>query len=101
MLGIEKELLIFLQAVLSGNLVYLIYTAIRVFRRLIRHNLFFVSLEDIIFWIATGIFLFLKIFQTSNGVIRWYFIVGVLLGVIITHYFIQKIIKKYIAKRKK
>ena len=46
MLGIGDEISIFLQALLAGNIVLLVYTCIRVFRRLIKHDLFFVSLED-------------------------------------------------------
>lgn len=100
-LGIEKELSVFLQAALAGNLIYLVYSAIRVVRRIIKHNLFFVSMEDLIFWIGTGIYLFIKIYQTSNGSIRWYFVIGVLAGGILTHFIICKIAKKYIAKWKK
>ena len=100
-LGIEKELSVFLQAALAGNLIYLVYSAIRVVRRIIKHNLFFVSMEDLIFWIGTGIYLFIKIYQTSNGSIRWYFVIGVLAGGILTHFIIFKITKKYIAKWKK
>ena len=97
-LGIEKELAVFLQAVLAGNLVCLIYNAIRVFRRIVKHNLFWISVEDVLYWIGVGIFLFLRIYQTSNGTIRWYFVIGVLAGGIITEYLIVKITKKYIAK---
>lgn len=100
-LGIEKELSVFLQAVLAGNLVYLVYSAIRVFRRIIRHNLFFVSVEDFIFWIGAGLYLFIKIDETSNGNIRWYFVLGVIAGGLITHYIIHKFMKKYIDKFKK
>lgn len=100
-LGIEKEVSVFLQAVLAGNLVYLVYTAIRVLRRIVKHNLFWVSVEDFIYWIGTGLYLFIEIYETSNGTIRWYFIVGVLTGSLITHLIIQKIMKKYVAKRKK
>lgn len=100
-LGIGKELSVFLQAVLAGNIIYLAYSVIRVVRRLWKHNLFFVSLEDLIFWIGTGIYLFIKIYQTSDGIIRWYFVIGVLLGGIVTHFIIFQISKKYIAKRRK
>lgn len=100
-LGIEKELSVFLQAVLAGNLVYLTYCAIRIFRRIIKHNLFWVSVEDSIFWIVTGFYLFFQIYQTSNGKIRWYFVLGVLVGGILTHYVISKITKKNIDKSKK
>lgn len=100
-LGIEKELAIFLQAVLSGNQVCLAYDVLRVFRRLVKHNLLFVSIEDIAFWIGTGFYLFVRIYQTSNGTIRWYFVLGVLFGGCSTYYVIEKLAKKYIAKFKK
>jgi len=100
-LGIEKELSVFLQATLAGNLVYLVYHAIRVFRRIVKHNLFWISLEDAFFWIATGFYLFFVIYQTSNGTIRWYFVLGVLAGGIFTHQIIMKITKKYIDKFQK
>ena len=100
-LGIEKELSVFLQAVLAGNLVYLSYLAIRIFRRILKHNLLWISVEDAIFWIAAGFYLFLKIYQTSNGTIRWYFVLGVLVGGILTHCIISKITKKNIDKSKK
>lgn len=100
-LGIEKELSVFLQAALAGNLVYLAYCAIRIFRRIIKHNLFWVSLEDAVFWIATGFYLFSEIYQTSNGTIRWYFVLGVFAGGILTHHIILKITKKYVDKLKK
>ena len=100
-LGIEKELSVFIQAALAGNLVYLAYCAIRVFRRIVQHNLFWVSVEDALFWIVTGFYMFARIYKTSNGTIRWYFVVGVLLGGIVTHRMIKKITKKYIDKTKK
>ena len=38
-LGIKKELFVFLHAALSGNIVYLSYCSLRVLRRIVRHNL--------------------------------------------------------------
>ena len=73
MLGIGDEMSIFLQAMLAGNIVILVYTCIRIFRRLIRHSLFFISLEDFFFWIWVGAYLFKKIYNTSDGSIRWFF----------------------------
>ena len=96
--GIGKELGAFLQAILAGNAVYLGYCVLRIFRRLVGHNLFWISVEDFIFWMGTGLYLFVTIYQTSSGNIRWYFVVGVLLGGMLTHGIIQKIVKKYIDK---
>ena len=100
-LGIEKELAIFLQAIITGNLLYLVYSAIRIVRRIIIHNIFFVSVEDLIFWIGAGLYIFGEIEKTSDGIIRWYFVVGVVLGTLLTNSVFQSIQKKYIAKTKK
>ncbi len=100
-LGIEKELAIFLQAIITGNLLYLVYSAIRIVRRIIIHNIFFVSVEDLIFWIGAGLYIFGEIEKTSDGIIRWYFVVGVVLGTLLTNSVFQSIQKKHIAKTKK
>lgn len=97
-LGIEKELSVFLQAVLAGNIVYLAYCVLCVFRRIVKHNLFWVSFEDALFWIATGLYLFLEIYKASNGTIRWYFVLGVLTGGLFTHQIVTKVLKKCIDK---
>ena len=100
-LGIGKELSVFLHAILAGNLVCLVYYFLRILRRIIKHNLLAISLEDVIFWIWAGIHLFVQIYRTSDGSIRWYFVVGVLCGGIFTYFFIEKIVKKYVAKLRK
>lgn len=83
MLGIGKELMIFLEAVLSGITVLASYQALRVLRRLIRHGLFAVTAEDFLFWLGTSCYLFYEIYETCDGSIRWYFIIGVLVGILI------------------
>ena len=96
-LGIGNELIVFGQAVLAGNLVCLIYQVLRVLRRLVPHNLLWISVEDILFWISAGFYLFYQIYRNCNGSIRWYFVIGALLGAILTYVIVDKIIKKYIA----
>lgn len=99
--GIGKEVAVFVQAVLAGNIVCLVYNVLRVVRRIVKHNLFWVSVEDVVFWLGAGMYLFLELFRTCNGSIRWYFVIGVLAGGIISHFIIEKIIKKYLAKKEK
>lgn len=97
MIGIEKELAVFLAAILAGNLICLVYTTIRVFRRIVKHSLFWISMEDIVFWVITGIYLFSEMYRTCSGSIRWYFVTGVFLGGIFTAWILRKI-KKMIDK---
>ena len=50
-------------------------------RSVIHHVHWVIELEDLIYWIGTAIFLFVQIYYTSSGSIRWYFILGIGIGV--------------------
>lgn len=101
MLGIEKELMVFLVSFLDGLIIAEIYSAIRVLRRMVRHNLLWISLEDISFWIFSSIFLFMEIYRVCAGNIRWYYVGGVIFGGACTSIVMQKVFKKYIDNCKK
>ena len=87
MLGVEKEMAIFVHAVIAGMVVYGTYTLLRVIRRIIRHNLISVSIEDFLFWVGTSFYLFIEIYYTSDGSVRWFFILGVVLGMVFLSFF--------------
>lgn len=102
--GIRAEGAAFLEAVLSGMTLYCVYTCIRLLRRIIHHTLSAIAAEDFLFWIGMALYLFVQIYHTSNGSIRWYFVLGVVLGGIFFHQmskFILKIRKKMYGKKKK
>ena len=80
MYGIEKEASIFLCACLSGGVVVFAYEIIKVFRRLVRHNILMINFEDFFYWIGVSIYLFYQMYVTTYGIIRWYFILGVVCG---------------------
>lgn len=90
MAGIGKEMSTFLQAILSGNTVFWLYQLLIILRKIVKHHQFFVSAEDFFFWVGTGIFLFCRMYNTSNGSIRWYFILGVVLGAILPLFLTEK-----------
>ena len=78
--GIKAEGAAFLEAVLAGMILYCAYTCIRLFRRIVHHTLSAIAAEDFLFWTGTAVYLFVQIYHTSNGSIRWYFILGVVCG---------------------
>ena len=94
MVGIEKEMVVFFRALLSGNVVFWTYTLLRILRKLIKHNLFFVSLEDFFFWIGMAFYLFISLYNTSNGGLRWHFILGVVVGAIFPLFLTKKLGKR-------
>ena len=103
-MGIREEMMVFLAAVVSGGIVRLIYQCIRCFRRIVSHTLAAIGAEDIIFWLGSAVYMFVQIYHTSDGSIRWYFILGVALGVILMSVFLnkeEKLYKKIYGKKEK
>lgn len=93
MLGIEKELAIFLYAWMSGCVVFLYYQILIQFRKLVRHSVAMINLEDLLFWMGVGTYLFCQMYRTTAGNIRWFFALGVALGGLIA-WLIKKMIWK-------
>lgn len=87
MYGIEAESLSLLEAVLTGMTVCSVYTCLRALRRIIRHTPAAIAAEDLFFWLGTAFYMFVQIHHTTSGSIRWYFILGVVLGAIFASVF--------------
>ena len=66
-----------------GVIITFVYDNIRVVRRVLRHNNFFISLEDLLFWIAAAIAIFLLQHKENNGVFRWFSIIGAFVGMLL------------------
>ena len=80
---IRGELIIFLVSVTTGIMLRLAYQSMNVFRQLVEHSLFIIGIEDIIFWLGAALYVFVQIYHTSDGAIRWYFILGLVFGTVL------------------
>lgn len=95
MTGIQEEFMVFLAAVLSGGIIRLVYRCISCFRQIVRHNLTVIGIEDLIFWIGTAVYVFVQIYHTSGGSVRWHFILGVVVGALFMTGFLRQEEKVY------
>lgn len=77
----ENEFL--LHALIMGIFITFVYDILRIFRRIVSHNSFFVSLEDLGFWIYCGAEVFLLMYHESNGTLRWFAVLGALVGMML------------------
>ena len=96
--------MVFLAAVVSGAIVRLVYQCIRCFRRIVSHTLAAIGAEDLIFWLGSAVYMFVQIYHTSDGSIRWYFVLGVALGTIFMTVFlrgVQNLSEKIYGSKKK
>ncbi|HCR40721.1 MAG TPA: spore cortex biosynthesis protein YabQ, partial [Lachnospiraceae bacterium] len=67
-------------------------------RRIIRHNGFFLAIEDLIFWMIAGLFIFSMIYRENNGVIRGFSVMGMAIGMVLYHYILSDFLVSFITK---
>lgn len=84
-----------LHALLMGIFISFVYDLLRILRRVIPHNWFFVSLEDLGFWIYCGAEVFLLMYYESNGSLRWFAVLGALGGMLVYRKLVSGFLVKY------
>ena len=80
MLGLEREFVIFLHAVLTGMIILAFYFCFEALRHLFPHKRWMIHLEDISYWCIVSVYIFVQLYHTNNGKIRWFNALGVAIG---------------------
>lgn len=91
----ENEFL--LHALLMGIFITFVYDILRIFRRVIPHGKFAVSLEDILFWIYCAVRVFLLMHHESNGTLRWFAVFGALVGMLLYKKLVSGFLVKWVS----
>lgn len=68
--------------IVNGILIGLLFDVFRILRKTFKTNDLATYIQDVIFWILTGIITLYFIFCFNNGEIRFYVFLGITLGVI-------------------
>ncbi len=76
-------------SILSGCFMVFVYDALRVFRRLIRHGVVWVAIEDILYWVSCALLIFAMLYQKNDGLIRGFAIAGIVVGMLVYNHFIS------------
>lgn len=79
----KQEWGFFFYSILYGAEIMTVYDFIRAARRTWKHGKILIAAEDLIFWLASGIFLFTRVYLWNYGILRWYFFVGLLGGILL------------------
>lgn len=82
---IQKETMVFFLSVLYGSGILFFYDLLRSVRRVFRHGLAAVFAEDFLFCLVVGFLIFLFSFFETEGVIRGYLAVGMVIGAVLYH----------------
>ena len=92
----ENENVFLLHALLMGIFITFIYDLLRIFRLVVPHNGFFVSTEDLLFWVYCGGEVFLLMYHESDGTLRWFAVLGALAGMFLYMRLVSPLFVKYI-----
>ena len=79
---------------LTGICIGVLFDFFRIQRKVLKTCDFITYIQDILFWIVSGLIIIFVIMKYTNGEIRIYMVLGIILGILI--YFL--IISKYIMK---
>lgn len=85
---IGREMAIFFHAVLMGIILFAGYQVREALGHLLPKKRWLVHAGDILYWTGASFYLFVQIYYTNNGKIRWYGVLGLVFGAI----FLQKIL---------
>lgn len=78
--GIYEELTFFFHSCLAGMGITFLYDGVLIWRKLIAHNNFWISIEDFFFWVFCAIGSFCLLIEENNGTLRWFAILGAAIG---------------------
>ena len=93
----ENENVFLLHALLMGIFITFIYDLLRIFRRVVPHRNFFVSAEDLLFWIYCGGEVFLLMYHESDGTLRWFAVLGALVGMYLYMKLVSPLLVEYVS----
>ncbi len=97
-ISILEEARLFVDGFLLGALLVAGYDLIRVFRRLIRHGIIWVSMEDGVYWLVCAVLMFAMLYQNNDGRIRAYIFGAAVLGGIVYHLVLGKYFIRIVSK---
>ncbi|MFZ5986554.1 MAG: spore cortex biosynthesis protein YabQ [Bacillota bacterium] len=84
----------FLSCVLGGAIIAFIYDIFRIRRKAIKSSNLIVYFEDFIYWIIVALVMFAVVYQSNDGEIRGYLILGIILGIILYALLLSRIVMK-------
>lgn len=80
---IFKESDMILKSFAMGGILMFLYDILRIFRKLFPHSVVFVAVEDVLFWLFSGVTIFILLFLENDGSLRGFFIFGIVVGMMV------------------
>lgn len=83
---------------LAGLFMTAVYDGIRIFRRILRHGILWISLEDCLYWFCFAVVEFILLYRQNNGMIRFYIFAGTVVGAVAYHFLVSRPMMRFLSK---
>ena len=80
---IFAELDFLFHSFLLGIIITAVYDGFLILRRLVKHSLLMISLEDLLFWMGCAVGVFMMLYEENNGILRWFAVMGAASGMVL------------------
>ena len=97
----ENQAYVFFVFILNGFIIGIVFDFFRIFRKSFKTSDIITYIQDILFWIISGLIILYSLFKFNNGNIRGYIFLGIAIGYLIYYLVFSKIfirINLYIIK---
>lgn len=68
---------------LFGIGLMMLYDVFRIFRHIVKHGTILLAIEDAVYWILCAIGIFAMLYQENDGLLRWFVLGGVSVGMLL------------------
>ncbi len=68
---------------LFGIGLMMLYDVFRIFRHIVKHGTVLFAIEDIFYWLFCAIGIFAMLYQENDGLLRWFVLGGVAIGMLL------------------
>lgn len=79
----ENQAYIFMVFTIVGMIIGVLFDTFRILRKTIKTKDFVTYIEDIVFWILTGIIIIYSMYLFCDGELRFFMVAGIIIGAII------------------
>ncbi|MDD6211770.1 MAG: spore cortex biosynthesis protein YabQ [Clostridiales bacterium] len=70
-------------SLLAGMQMMAVYDLLRIFRGLVSHRFWVIQAEDLLYWLTEGLMIFTLMLYVNSGILRWYSLAAMALGMMI------------------
>lgn len=95
--AIIVELEFFVVSILWGGIIIAFYDCLRIIRKVIKHNGFFIALEDVLYWVVSSLLIFNMMYKQNNGIIRTFSILAMFIGMMLYYNLLSELLVEKIS----